>query len=228
MHLRAFQVQCFVKLVWINLEQYNGRYFPGAAYHQKHKLLKHLWSRSWYWDLHVSMCTDESYFHERSACLHTHTRRFKVGQDDGEPSVIPCFYIPTLLPLQSSMHGWHWASHTLGGRDPHAVWDEGILQPACIPFVMHPPPCSPPLHFKKTDCLEDLSPKSWIQLDMRADRLIFLPCYFSIDSLCAKHNLHFFKSNTLGINDFVVVDKVITCKVDIYYVRESVKIYVYA
>lgn len=35
------------------------------------------------------------------------TGRFKkVGQDDGELSLIPCFYIPALLPVQPSMHGW--------------------------------------------------------------------------------------------------------------------------
>lgn len=63
-----------------------------------------------------------SYFHVRLICFSTCstrettwnflllikccTGRFKFRQDDGELSIIPCFYIPVLLPVQSSMHGW--------------------------------------------------------------------------------------------------------------------------
>lgn len=92
------------------------------------------------------------------------TGRFKVRQDDGELSIIPCFHIAVLLPVQSSMHGW--TGPTLGrslpGRQgsPGCVGRRGSCYPACIPVVMHPPPCSSPLHSTDTDCLEDLSPKS--------------------------------------------------------------------
>lgn len=95
-----------------------------------------------------------------STCLHTlddmklfaadkkcGTGWFEVRQDDGEPSLIPCFYIPVLLPVQSSMHGW--TGPTLGRSHPARQGSPGCVgrgdpvnlrasQSSCIhPWVPH-------------------------------------------------------------------------------------------
>lgn len=107
---------------------------------------------------HVYGWTYLIFFYVLSVCLpvrtHEMTRNvfaadknvaqagLRVGQDDGELSIIPCFYIPVLLPC-AVIHAW------VDGPDagpippreagiPTAAWDEGILV-TCV----HPSCCFP-------------------------------------------------------------------------------------
>ncbi|TNN50770.1 hypothetical protein EYF80_039035 [Liparis tanakae] len=100
------------------------------------------------------------------------TRRARLIIHSGATSVLICpmsldkckQHMNISMSTLSSMHGW--TGPTLGpshlGRQgsPRPCEMRGSWLPACIPVAMHPPPCSPPLHFTETDCLEDLSPKS--------------------------------------------------------------------